>query len=135
MKEYLFLFRGGERQSMDPSAEGAQEHMQKWMQWMGELTQQGKFVGAQPLNASGKKITGNKKVPLLIYHTPSPVPDKATRSFSSRMAPEIYSAMAMIAPSALSRFIMTAVFAFQKPPVPMKSFTDAPAAKAWLKKQ
>ena len=82
-----------------------------------------------------KKITGNKKVPLLIYLTPSPVPDKATRSFSSRMVPEIYSAMAMIAPSALSRFIMTAVFAFQKPPVPMKSFTDVPAAKAWLKKQ
>lgn len=82
-----------------------------------------------------KKITGNKKVPLLIYLTPSPVPDKATRSFSSEMVPEIYSAMAMIAPSALSRFIMTAVFAFQKPPIPMKSFSDVSAAKNWLKQQ
>ena len=32
------------------------------MQWMGALTEQGKFVGAQPLNEVGKVVTGTKKV-------------------------------------------------------------------------
>ena len=43
-----------------------------------------------------KKITGNKRVPLLIYLSNSPVPDKATRQFSTTQLPVIYSAMAMV---------------------------------------
>jgi hypothetical protein len=61
MKEYLFLFRGG-KQDMDPSAQGYQDHMQKWMQWMGGLAEQGKLGGAQPLTNSGKQIAGTKKL-------------------------------------------------------------------------
>lgn len=80
-----------------------------------------------------KQITGGKRVPLLIYLAKSPMPDKATRKFSSEMVPEIYSAMAMIAPSGLSKFIMKMVFALQKPPIPMKSFTDEREAMQWLK--
>jgi hypothetical protein len=62
MNEYLFLFRGGDAKNLQQSPEKWQSHMQKWMQWMGGLTQQGKFIGAQPLNQSGKQVTGNKKV-------------------------------------------------------------------------
>jgi hypothetical protein len=62
MKEYLFLFRGGDGRNLQQSPEKWQDHMQKWTQWMGDLTQQGRFVSAQPLNQTGKKITGNKKV-------------------------------------------------------------------------
>src|SRR5436853_7069639 len=62
MKEYLFLFRGGEAMDMQQSPEAWQEHMQKWMEWMGGLTEQQKLVGAQPLNQTGKQITGTKKV-------------------------------------------------------------------------
>ena len=63
MKEYLFLFRGGDgRMEMEKSPDAAQAHMQKWMQWMGSLSEQGKFGGAQPLNATGKQVNGNKKV-------------------------------------------------------------------------
>jgi len=64
MSEYLFLFRGGDHENMDEkkSPEKFQAHMQKWMQWMGALTEQGKFVGAQPLNEIGKVVTGTKKV-------------------------------------------------------------------------
>jgi hypothetical protein len=62
MKEYLLLFRGGDAATMRQSAEDWQAHMQKWMEWMGAMQQQGKFVGAQPLDESGKVITGNKKV-------------------------------------------------------------------------
>src|ERR1044072_7771179 len=62
MKEYLFLFRGGEGAELRNSPEQWQTHMQKWMQWMGQMQQEGKFVGAQPLNETGKKVTGTKRI-------------------------------------------------------------------------
>ena len=60
MKEYLFLFRGGDGREMQQSPEKWQAHMQKWMQWMGALTQQGKFISAQPLSATGKQVKGSR---------------------------------------------------------------------------
>jgi hypothetical protein len=80
-----------------------------------------------------KEITGNKKVPLLIYLKNSPVPDKETRKFSTEQLPEIYTAMAMVSKPGLAKFIMNILFAFKPPPIPMKSFTDDKAAKEWLK--
>lgn len=62
MKEYLFLFRGGDRQSMDPSAAEAQAVMQKWMQWMGGLAAQGKLGPSQPLYDTGTQVKGTGKV-------------------------------------------------------------------------
>lgn len=62
MKEYLFLFRGGDSRSMDPSLAEAQAHMQKWMAWMGGLAAEGKLGGAQPLQNSGMQVTGSNKV-------------------------------------------------------------------------
>lgn len=62
MAEYLLLFRGGDAQSSQDSPEAFQAHMQKWMQWMGELKEQGKLIGAQPLVNSGRVITGKKKI-------------------------------------------------------------------------
>jgi len=68
-----------------------------------------------------KKITNNKPVPLLIYLSNSPVPDKATRKYSTELLPEIYSAMAMVSKPGLSKFIMNILFALKKPPIPIKS--------------
>jgi hypothetical protein len=62
MKEFLFLFRGGDARNLQQSPEKWQQHMQKWMQWMGDLSNKGKMLGAQPLDTSGKVVTGNKKV-------------------------------------------------------------------------
>jgi hypothetical protein len=62
MKEYLLLFRGGDAEEAQKSPEKWQAHMQKWMEWMGELKEQGKLIGAQPLVNTGKIISGNKKV-------------------------------------------------------------------------
>jgi hypothetical protein len=62
MKEYLFLFRGGDHASLKDSPEQFQAHMQKWMKWMGDLGEKGKLVGAQPLDNTGKNIMGTKKV-------------------------------------------------------------------------
>lgn len=80
-----------------------------------------------------KSITGNKPVPLLIYLTNSPVPDKATRAYATEVLPQIYSKMAMISKPGLAQFIMRLLFALQKPPIPMKSFTDVDVAMRWLK--
>jgi hypothetical protein len=62
MKEYILLFRGGDSELAQQSPEAQQQHMQKWMQWMGELQKQEKFVGAQPLDRTGKQVKGTKKV-------------------------------------------------------------------------
>lgn len=79
-----------------------------------------------------KEITGNQPVPLLIHLVSSPVPDKETQRYSREKLPEIYTAMAMVSKPGLSAFIMKLLFTFQKPPIPMKSFTNEGQALAWL---
>jgi hypothetical protein len=61
MKEYLFLFRGGDGATLQQSPDKWQAHMQKWMEWMGGLQQKDQLVSAQPLSRSGKQITGVNK--------------------------------------------------------------------------
>ncbi|GEO08929.1 DUF7793 family protein [Segetibacter aerophilus] len=80
-----------------------------------------------------KSITNNKKVPLLIYLSNSPIPDKETQKFASQQLPQIYTAMAMVSKPGLASFIMTILFKFKAPPIPMKNFTDDKEAKQWLK--
>lgn len=80
-----------------------------------------------------KKITGDKRVPLLIYLKNSPMPDKETRQYSTEKLPEIYSAMAMVSKPGLAQFIMKLLFALKPPPIPMKNFTNDKDAKEWLK--
>jgi len=80
-----------------------------------------------------KRITGDKIVPLLIYLSNSPVPDKATRKFAAEQLPNVYSAMAMVSKPGLSKFIMNILFLLKPPAIPMKSFTDDNLAKEWLK--
>ena len=53
-----------------------------------------------------RRITNNKKVPLLIYLSPSPVPDKQTRKFVTKELPNVYAAMAMVSKPGLAKFIM-----------------------------
>ncbi len=62
MKEYLFLFRGGNDPMERHSAEETQAHMQKWMQWMGGLSEAGRLGGAQPLAKTGKLVKGTNKI-------------------------------------------------------------------------
>jgi hypothetical protein len=80
-----------------------------------------------------KEITSDKPVPLLIYLSRSPVPDKSTRKFATEQLPLIYSAMAMVSKPGLSKFIMNILFSFRQPPIPMKSFSDDKEAKNWLR--
>ena len=79
-----------------------------------------------------KQITNDQKMPLLIYLTKSPIPDKTTRNFSKEQLPNVYMAMAMVSKPGLAQFIMKLLFKFQQPPIPMKSFTNEQDAKDWL---
>jgi hypothetical protein len=79
-----------------------------------------------------KRISNNQKVPLLIYLTNSPVPDKETRKFSTEQLPNVYKAMAMVSKPGLAQLIMNILFRFNAPPIPMKSFTNDKDAKEWL---
>ena len=40
MSEFILLFRGGDARDLQQSPEKWQAHMQKWMQWMGQLSEQ-----------------------------------------------------------------------------------------------
>lgn len=80
-----------------------------------------------------KKITNNTPALLLIYLADSPIPDKATRQLSTEVLPTIYKAMAMVSKPGLSQFIMKILFKLKQPPIPMKNFSNAEEAKAWLK--
>jgi SpoIIAA-like len=79
-----------------------------------------------------KSITNHQKVPLLIYLCDSPVPDKATRHFSTEQLPNVYKAMAMVSKPGLSKLIMNLLFKLKTPPIPMKSFSDDKEAREWL---
>jgi hypothetical protein len=63
MEKFMFLFRGGENHAHNAAdSKAAQENMQKWMNWMGDLSKKGIMVGADPLQPTGKVVTGTKKV-------------------------------------------------------------------------
>ncbi|SRR5258706_5229473 len=79
-----------------------------------------------------KKITGGRKVPLLIYLSNSPVPDRATRKFAAEQLPTVYIAMAMVSKPGLSKLIMNILFKLKTPPIPMKSFSDDNEAREWF---
>lgn len=80
-----------------------------------------------------KQISNNKRLPLLIYLSNSPVPGKETRKFAAEQLPVIYSAMAMVSKPGLAKFIMNILFMLKSPPIPMKSFTNDETAKEWLR--
>jgi hypothetical protein len=109
-----------------------------WLDPQGILYSYSKSIKRTVENIKGnvalvKQITGNRKVPLLIFLSNSPVPDKETRKFSTEQLPVIYSAMAMVSAPGLSKLIMNVLFRLKPPPIPMKSFSNEAEAKEWLK--
>ncbi len=62
MNDYLLLFRGGNNEWMGTSPAEAQAEMEKWTKWMGSLAAEGKLGPSQPLQNSGKVVTGTDKV-------------------------------------------------------------------------
>jgi len=55
----MFLFRGGMDATMSPELRQAQN--QKWYSWIDALNKKSTYVAGEPLQASGKLVTGKKK--------------------------------------------------------------------------
>jgi hypothetical protein len=60
MSEFVFLYRGGERQQ---SPQQMEQQMQKWVAWMKELGEKGHIKDpGHPLDREGKVVSGKQKV-------------------------------------------------------------------------
>jgi hypothetical protein len=62
MKDFMFIFRGPTPQDLNFTAEETQASMQKWFDWIGELSAKGRYVAGDPLIREGKTIQGKKPV-------------------------------------------------------------------------
>src|SRR5260370_41554414 len=64
MKEFMVVFRGSvqkEEALANQSPEEMQKEMARWNNWMGNIAQQGKLIGGQPLYPQGKVLKGTSK--------------------------------------------------------------------------
>ncbi|HWK06372.1 MAG TPA: YciI family protein [Puia sp.] len=62
MKDFMFIFRGPTPEDLKLTPEESQASMQKWFEWIGELSAKGRYVGGDPLLKEGKLIQGKKPV-------------------------------------------------------------------------
>jgi hypothetical protein len=60
MEKFIYLFRGGMASEEASNVPG--DHMQKWVNWMRSLGEQGILVASDPLQPTGKQVTGTKKM-------------------------------------------------------------------------
>jgi hypothetical protein len=62
MKDFMFIFRGPTPEDLQLSPEETQASMQKWFDWIGQLSAQGRYVGGDPLIKEGRSVAGKKPV-------------------------------------------------------------------------
>jgi hypothetical protein len=60
MADFIYLFRGG--RTLESSPEQMQQEMQKWRVWIDELGKKGHFKAGEPLDRTGKVVSGKQKV-------------------------------------------------------------------------
>jgi len=60
MEKFMLIFEG-KKSGQQPSAEQMQEIMGKWMAWIDKLAKAGKYDSGEPLQATGKIISGPNK--------------------------------------------------------------------------
>ena len=58
----MFIFRGPSPADLNWTPEQGQANMQKWFNWIGELSAKGHYVGGDPLVPEGKIVKGKKPV-------------------------------------------------------------------------
>lgn len=56
MKQFLYLFRGGDGGYNEQSPEQMQAHMERWTDWMVQISQNDQPVPGLPLQAEGKVV-------------------------------------------------------------------------------
>jgi hypothetical protein len=58
MEKFMFIFEGVQPGKLSP--EHMQEHMSKWMAWIGKLKAANKYLAGEPLLPGGKLVSGSK---------------------------------------------------------------------------
>ena len=61
MEKFMLLFRGSDVYQPGQSAEVLQALKQKMMHWIGDLSKNGVHVASEPLQPTGKQVSGTKK--------------------------------------------------------------------------
>lgn len=62
MKQFLYLFRGGEEGYASLSPEEMQQHMAKWNEWMVQISKTEEPVPGLPLNNEGKVVAKDGEI-------------------------------------------------------------------------
>jgi hypothetical protein len=63
MEKFMLIFHGGSDVAPEMRApEAMQAHMQKWFAWVEKLKKEGRYVGGEPLEPTGKFVSGPKKL-------------------------------------------------------------------------
>ncbi|MBN8587047.1 MAG: hypothetical protein J0L94_01870 [Rhodothermia bacterium] len=62
MKDFMYIFRGGEADPAIPAAAPSAEELLLWDQWMEPLLAEDRVIGGEPLVPTGKVIRGQHKV-------------------------------------------------------------------------
>jgi len=60
MPDYLFLIRGCDSDKMSP--EQMQQHVQKCLTWIDQMTREGTFKASEPLDKAGKVVHSKNRV-------------------------------------------------------------------------
>ncbi len=58
MKEFMMIFLGADYQTIGLSPEESQQRMKLWMDWIGDLTTEEKYVEGRPLIPTATRMSG-----------------------------------------------------------------------------
>jgi hypothetical protein len=61
MKKFMLLFRGSDVYQPGQSPDTLQDLKQKMIHWVGELSKKGMHVASEPLQPTGKQVSGTNK--------------------------------------------------------------------------
>jgi hypothetical protein len=61
MEKFILLFRGSDVYQPGQSPEALQALKQKLMHWVGDLVEKGVHVASEPMEPTGKQVSGAKK--------------------------------------------------------------------------
>ncbi|WP_421876103.1 YciI family protein [Marinoscillum sp.] len=62
MKQFLYLFRGGDEGFANQSPQEMQAHMARWTEWMTKISQTEEPVPGLPLNNDGKVVSKDGEI-------------------------------------------------------------------------
>jgi len=60
MEKFMLIFIGGLDPATLKSPEEMQAAMQEWLDWVDKLKKEGRYEGGEPLDPTGKGVTGRK---------------------------------------------------------------------------